>query len=66
MNYSQTLLYTSFNYIQAPSIIISKINKTSTIAADEPHDPQLPITHSSFFSIHIILWKKWKNVSDNS
>ena len=30
-------------YIQAPSIIISRINKTKTIAADEPHVPQLPI-----------------------
>lgn len=33
-------------YSQAPSMIINRINKTKTIAAEEP---QLPIIHSSFF-----------------
>ena len=47
-------------YIQAPSIIISRINKTKTIAADEPHVPQLPIYIPPFFSIHNILWKNKK------
>ena len=36
-------------YIQAPSIIIKRINKTKTIAAEEPPVPQLLIMHSSFF-----------------
>ena len=45
------------NYIQAPSMIISRINSTNTIAALDPvPHPQLPIIHSSFFSIHNILW----------
>ena len=37
------------NYIQAPSMIISRMNKTNTIAAllQKPH-PQLPIIHSPF------------------
>ena len=52
------------DYIQAPSMIISRINNTKTIAAEEPQVPQLPIIHSSFFSIHIILWKNIKKVSD--
>ena len=51
------------NYIQAPSMIISRINSTNTIAALDPvPHPQLPIIHSSFFSIHNILWKNKKSV----
>ena len=51
------------NYIQAPSMIISRINSTNTIAALDPvPHPQLPIIHSSFFSIHNILWKNKKKV----
>lgn len=51
------------NYIQAPSMIINRINSTNTIAALDPvPHPQLPIIHSSFFSIHNILWKNKKNV----
>ena len=51
------------NYIQAPSMIISRINSTNTIAALDPvPHPQLPIIHSSFFSIHNILWKNKKIV----
>ena len=50
-------------YIQAPSMIISRINSTNTIAALDPvPHPQLPIIHSSFFSIHNILWKNKKSV----
>ena len=52
---------TSLDYNQAPSIIINRMNKTNTIAAPEPF-PQLLIIHSSFFSIHHIVWKKKKNV----
>jgi len=44
-------------------MIINRINKTKTIAEEDPHDPQLFIIHSPFFTIHIILWKKKKNVS---
>ena len=51
------------NYIQEPSMIISRINSTNTIAALEPvPHPQLPIIHSSLFSIHNILWKNKKSV----
>ena len=51
------------NDIQAPSMIINRINSTNTIAALEPvPHPQLPIIHSSFFSIHNILWEDKKNV----
>ena len=51
------------NYIQAPSMIISRINSTNTIAALDPvPHPQLPIIHSSFFSIHNILWENKKKV----
>ncbi|UKI27267.1 MAG: hypothetical protein L6V91_00950 [Bacilli bacterium] len=47
------------NYIQAPSMIINRINSTNTIAALEPvPHPQLPIIHSSFFSIHNIFMGK--------
>ena len=45
------------NYIQAPSIIISRINKTKTIAADEPHVPQLPIYIPPFFLFTIFYGK---------
>ena len=44
-------------YIQAPSIIISRINKTKTIAADEPHVPQLPIYIPPFFLFTIFYGK---------
>lgn len=46
------------NYIQAPSIIISRINSTNTIAALDPvPHPQLPIIHSSFFLFTIFYGK---------
>ena len=48
---------TSLCYNQAPSIIINRMNKTNTIAAPVPFE-QLLIIHSSFFSIHHILWEK--------
>ena len=40
------------------------MNKTNTIAAPVPFE-QLLIIHSSFFSIHHILWKKQKSVRTN-
>lgn len=51
------------NYIHAPSIIISRINNTRTIAAE---DPQLLISIPPFSSIHIILWLFWNSVSISS
>ena len=47
------ILFTSFNYsyIQAPSMIINKMNNTNTIAAEDPQ--QFPIyTILLFLSFH--------------
>ena len=50
------------NYIQAPSMIISRINSTNTIAALEPvPHPQLPIYIPPFF-LFIIFYGKIKKV----
>ena len=51
-----TSLLFFLNYIQAPSIIINKINNTNTIAADD--DPQFPIKTILLFSSFTLFYGK--------
>lgn len=48
-----------YSYIQAPSIIINKINSTKTIAAE---DPQLPIYYPLLFCLFTLFYTKIKNM----